>query len=873
LSEFERVERCVDDTVHFDSELEEHWWRTIDLLTTVGNAGIVLNKVKFQFAQRAVDFAGFRILDDSIEPLPKYLDAIHQFPTPLSITDIRSWFGLVNQVGNYAQLRDIMSPFKAFLSPSRPFHWTPELNAAFVASKASIVAAIREGVEIFDIAKPTCLRLDWSSRGIGYFLLQQHCHCSVGLPDCCPNGWKVTLAGSRFLAAAEQRYAAIEGEALAIAWGLEQTRYFTLGCAQLLVVTDHKPLVKIFGDRTLDEITNTRLFRLKQRTLPWRFRIEHMPGRSNSAADATSRHPVSPCEVDVHTANRADHLEYALAAAICRETEEISAISWSRIADAMRADDEMRALLRTVEDGFPDADRKLPHAAAFWQYRNALHVLDGVIIYEDRAVIPPSLRQLVLKNLHAAHQGTSSMELRARAIVFWPGITSDIHRMRAECDVCHRNAPSQAALPSVPADSPSTPFEAVVADFFEFGGRHYLVVGDRLSGWVEIFSATSGTSQAGAAGLIGNLRSLFATFGVPEELSSDGGPEFTASATRTFLSRWGVRHRVSSAYNPQSNGRAEVAVKSAKRLLRSNVGPGGTLDNDRLLRAMLQLRNTPDPDCNISPAQILFGRPIRDTLSFVNRLDKFSNPEVRPTWRSAWSAKEAALRTRFVKTSETLNRHARPLAGLTVGQRCFVQNQAGNSPKKWDRTGTVMEVLDHDRYCVKVDGSGRLTTRNRRFLRAYVPVSTEFPAPQTAFPVASSQIRQAAAQYEVPPSSQSLTPSSSARLLAPSPVSRVEVPPSPPVVVPPLPMAVQPMPLPHVEVLPSPVAAQPVSPLLPRPPSPMLVAPPMPMPGPHRTDADAPLSPANAPPARQLRPRRNVRRPRTFEPETGRWRE
>ena len=87
---------------------------------------------------------------------------------------------------------------------------------------------------------------------------------------------------------------------------------------------------------------------------------------------------------------------------------------------------------------------------------------------------------------------------------------------------------------------------------------------------------------------------------------------------------------MSSAHFPQSNGRAEVAVKTAKRLLMSNTGPTGSVDHDRFLRAMLQLRNTPDPDCNISPAQIVFGRPLRDTLSFVNRLEKFSNPHVRP---------------------------------------------------------------------------------------------------------------------------------------------------------------------------------------------------------------------------------------------------
>ena len=105
LGEYERKECCVDDMVHYDSDLEQHWWRTIDFLT---QAGIVLNPDKFQFAERTVDFAGFRVSDRAIEPLPKYLDAIRDFPSLTNSLDIRSWFGLVNQVSNYAQLRDIM---------------------------------------------------------------------------------------------------------------------------------------------------------------------------------------------------------------------------------------------------------------------------------------------------------------------------------------------------------------------------------------------------------------------------------------------------------------------------------------------------------------------------------------------------------------------------------------------------------------------------------------------------------------------------------------------------------------------------------------------------------------------------------------------
>jgi hypothetical protein len=80
----------------------------------------------------------------------------------------------------------------------------------------------------------------------------------------------------------------VEGESLAIAWALENTKFFTQGCNNLVVVTDHKPLIQLFEDRALDQITNPRLFNLKQATLPWKFSVVHKSGEKNHFADATS---------------------------------------------------------------------------------------------------------------------------------------------------------------------------------------------------------------------------------------------------------------------------------------------------------------------------------------------------------------------------------------------------------------------------------------------------------------------------------------------------------------------------------------------------------------------------------------------------------
>lgn len=84
---------------------------------------------------------------------------------------------------------------------------------------------------------------------------------------------------------------------------------------------------------------------------------------------------------------------------------------------------------------------------------------------------------------------------------------------------------------------------------------------------------------------------------------------------------------------------------------------------------MLQLQNTPDPDCNLLLSEIVFGCPLPDTLSFANRLEKYSYPNVWPLWREAWTAKEEALRTRKSWSTECLKAHTRPLRPLSVDDK------------------------------------------------------------------------------------------------------------------------------------------------------------------------------------------------------------
>ena len=334
------------------------------------------------------------------------------------------------------------------------------MEEIFQESKQVIIAEIQKGVRIFDMQKPTCLATDWSKNGIGFWLFQKHCDCPHTKPFCCREGWQITLVGSRFTHAAESRYAPIEGEALAVADALDKARFFVLGCSNLIIAVDHKPLLRVLGDRSLDAIANPRLRNLKEKTLRYRFRVVHVPGAKHRAADALSRHPsgslsppLLPLPDDVATLEDSTtflsrlslHQDFLAGIRVMDESTTdvddeqmlkcygaaaltpLQVVTWDDIRTATASDEHLNQLLTIIEHGMPENRHELPPPLReYHQFRDNLYTVDGVILYKDRIVIPQSQRQKVLSALHAAHQGITKMSTRAEASVFWPGITQTL---------------------------------------------------------------------------------------------------------------------------------------------------------------------------------------------------------------------------------------------------------------------------------------------------------------------------------------------------------------------------------------------------------------------------------------------------------------
>ena len=371
--------KCIDDALLWADDLEDSFFQAVHWLDICGRNGITLNPEKFVFGADVVEFAGFEITRNDVRPCQRYLQAILNFPTPKDITDVRSWFGLVNQVSYAFSMAERMLPFRELLKPGTPFNWNEHLQNVFDESKLLIASEIEEGVRIFDPKRPTCLATDWSKVGIGFWLLQKHCTCSKKEPFCCPSGWKITLVGSRFTHPAESRYAPVEGEALAVADSLDKARYFVLGCADLIIAVDHKPLLKIFTDRSLEDISNTRLRNLKEKTLRYKFRMVHIPGVKHRATDCLSRHPISDAEklmlpddethinsTSVCPASRStlmtglrmqedqeDSIDECVIAGVVSSLNALNlrSVTWDRVRTATASDTDMLALTEIIESG------------------------------------------------------------------------------------------------------------------------------------------------------------------------------------------------------------------------------------------------------------------------------------------------------------------------------------------------------------------------------------------------------------------------------------------------------------------------------------------------------------------------------------------
>ncbi|KFD58860.1 hypothetical protein M514_00023, partial [Trichuris suis] len=421
------------------------------------------------------------------------------------------------------------------------------------------------------------------------------------------------------------------------------------------LLTDHKPLVAVFGSKKgVPMYTANRLERWATTLLGYDFTIEYHSTENFGQADALSR------LVDKHTAAEED----VVIAAINAEHDVRRCLSDSihafpvtseLISRATAEDSILTEVMKCIMDNWakPPVSKQLQ---PFFNRRNALSVVEGCIMMTDRVVIPKRLQPAILKQLHQGHPGIVQMKAIARSYIYWPGLDNEIETVVRSCDKCSAVAktPVKTELSSWPI--PEKPWSRIHVDYAgPMEGQYFLVVVDAYSKWPEIFMMNHITTAA----TLENSRKLFTQFGLPEVLVSDNGAQFTSAEFTESCMKNGIQHIRAPPYHPQSSGQAERFVDTFKRSLVKMKGEQGV--KGTLQTFLFHYRSTP---CSAigkkSPAELFLGRRLRLTLDLI-----------RPTVRQQ--------RRRNEKMEQQFNRrHGARKREFSIGDTVLVKDHYAN---------------------------------------------------------------------------------------------------------------------------------------------------------------------------------------------------
>ena len=366
----------------------------------------------------------------------------------------------------------------------------------------------------------------------------------------------------------------IELECLGAAWAMHKCRQFLEGLPSFELVTDHKPLVPILNDYSLDKIDNPRLLRLRLKMQRYSFTTRWIPGKQNVGADALSRAPVERPSSDDELGEGLPNFSPRIALVGFNNVETAPNAATAdpkleKVRSAAKSDVILQKLRQQIITGFQNDKCNLDlDLRPFWCVKEHLAIdeVDDMVVMGPRVVVPKSMRAEVLSRLVAMHQGATKTRQRARTSVYWPGMDNDIENATRNCKKCNERMPSLPPEPLKQRPAPTRPFEHVHADIGTINGRDFLVIVDGFSGWPHVAMFSDGNTSARK--IIEQVRLFFSSVGVPIAFWSDNGPQFAASDFKKFLHDWGVNACTSSPHYAQSNGRAEAEIKSMKTLIK-----------------------------------------------------------------------------------------------------------------------------------------------------------------------------------------------------------------------------------------------------------------------------------------------------------------
>ena len=681
------------------------------LLSRCSEKGITLKRSKIQVLLEPgdkVQWIGHQLTmtKDGLEisPHPDTLKAIAEFPQPKNITDVRSFIGLCCQLGQFhPDIQQCVKELTQLLHKDIAFQWLPAHQNSFDLARRILTSAAV--VRPFDRNLQSVIVSD-SSRlfGYGWMLLQYPKGTKVTrLPDpSLPGKSKksnntprphLICCGSKTISGSSKNYSALELEANAIHAAVRACHMYLFGSPdEIIVLTDHQALIPLFNKKSIAEMPNARVQRFREKLLDYNLRLVWISNKNIICADALSRNPVFPADDTDREGNAKISAVFLAAATVLFESEKSI---FQQEAENDKQYQEIIAAFKARDENCPRKLHPNHPAKSLQKYWPEISMFNNLLTYNDRILVPKTLRREILDKLHTPHLGPELTYLNAKELYFWPNMRAAIDMMCARCEECI------ALRPSLPTETLQTlkaeyPTHIVSSDLFYLYGDTYITYRDRFSGYLQCSEPLpSQTQQA----VMDQFKSWFKILGLMKILRTDGGPCY-GSTFHEWCRSLGIDHKTSTPNEPSSNGNGEIAVKSCKHLLMKHRG-----NIEAFNIGLLEHNNTPRrlvKGMRMSPAQIYFGRRQHTCLPALQAAFHPIDPNLAKAAREGYDD----------KVKEKFDLHGHDLHQLAPGDLVFLQDPKTN---RWSIKGKVLAFLGHRSY--KVVANGSIFRRARRRLR------------------------------------------------------------------------------------------------------------------------------------------------------------
>jgi transposase InsO family protein len=596
----------LDDLLIASRSAAEHRVHLRQVLQLLQTNGLVINLDKCIFGQPRLEFLGHVVHADGISPLQDRVKAVKEFPKPTTVVEMQAFLGLYNYYRRFVPaaarlLKPLTDALQGGLKPSSKLEWTSAMDAAFSAAKSALSAAT-----LLDHPSPAAelmLVTDASGTHVGAVLQQRRGQ----------QAWRALGFFSQKLSDTETRYSAFDRELLAVYSGILHFRHLLEG-RHFVVRSDHKPLAG-----ALTRVSDPRSDRQRRQLAfiaEFVSEIQHIAGADNVVADALSRPPppaVAAAAVASSPSPSSPSSSPPSTSSPSASTPSPSSSSGAASSGPPSPVD--LSLLAAAQRSCPDCARAVTSTAL----RVVKVEVEGHKLWVDtssgvlRPLVPAELRRRIFAAVHSlAHPGIRASRRLIASRYLWPGLAKDVAAWCRDCTACQ--AAKVTRQPAAAAEQILTPtqrFSHVHVDLVgplpttSDGYSYLLTAADRSTRWFEAFPLR-GTSAAVCAEQF--ISGWVARFGVPALLTSDRGVQFTSALWGAVMKKLGIKHKMSTAFHPQSNGLVERAHRRLKDALKARLA--GSEWSSHLPWVLLGLRAAPREDSGVSAAELVYGAPL-----------------------------------------------------------------------------------------------------------------------------------------------------------------------------------------------------------------------------------------------------------------------